>query len=59
MAKRYARQPGSDQVAKWKQAVAERNRNQRRNRWKREPTAYRPGMNIIQPPGSPGPNRSA
>jgi hypothetical protein len=51
MSKRYARNPGSDQVQAWKRAVAAQRKAQRRDRWKRKPAAYKPGMNIIQPPG--------
>ena len=47
MTKRYAR------IAEWKRAVADHNRNQRDKRRKRQPPAYRPGMNIRQPAGRP------
>jgi hypothetical protein len=33
--RKYARNPGQDQIRAWKQAIAERNRQQRRNRWRR------------------------
>jgi hypothetical protein len=46
MSRKYDVQPGADQVAKWKAALTQHKRNQRRNRWKRSAPAYRPGMNI-------------
>jgi hypothetical protein len=50
MAKRYSRQPGNDRIEKWKAELAAHRKAQRRNRWKRQPAGYRPGMNVIQPP---------
>jgi hypothetical protein len=49
MSKRYARNPGTDQIQAWKHAVAEHNKQKRRNRWKRPAQAYRPGMNVTTP----------
>jgi hypothetical protein len=47
MSRKYARNPGADQVQAWKRAIAQHNKAKRRNRWKREPAGYTPGMNII------------
>jgi hypothetical protein len=41
MSRKYARNPGTDQIQAWKRAVAGRNRATRRNRWKR------PGPQIV------------
>lgn len=48
MSRKYDVQPGADQVAKWKAAIAEHKRNQRRNRWKRPGPAI--AGYVIQPP---------
>jgi hypothetical protein len=60
MAKRYARNPGTDQIQAWKRAIAQHNKQKRRNRWKR-PSPAITGY-VIMPPGptaATGPDRPA
>jgi hypothetical protein len=50
MSKRYARNPGSDQVAKWKAALADRAAQQRRQRYRPRPGAPRVYPRSLIPP---------
>jgi hypothetical protein len=52
VSKRYARSPGQDQIAAWKDAIAAAKRQQRAQRWKRKrglATVAGPGMVRINP----------
>lgn len=53
MPRQYTRNPGADQVAKWKQALADHHRQQRQRRGRRNrggvSTRYRVGMARIEP----------
>jgi hypothetical protein len=52
VAKRYARNPGEDQVQQWKQALASHRRQQRNQRGRKQDASsvqFRPGMVRITP----------
>jgi hypothetical protein len=54
MTRRYARNPGQDQLAQWKAAIAAAGRQQRQRRGKRQTvpfgTVAGPGMVRVSPP---------